>query len=68
MTERIEIGGMSCGGCVNSVRKALDRLPLERKEVEIGSATVEYDEATIGHEAIVAAILDAGFEVLPSER
>ena len=62
--ETITIDGMSCGGCVNSVKKALGRLPLEREpEVEIGSARVEYDEAELSHDQIVAVIEAAGFEV-----
>jgi copper chaperone len=62
--ETIRIGGMTCGGCVASVKRALERLPLEREpEVEIGSARVEYDESELSHETIVGAIEDAGFDV-----
>ncbi|MDB5034141.1 MAG: copZ [Chlorobi bacterium] len=62
--ETIRIDGMSCGGCVNSVKKALEHLPLERApDVEIGSARVEYDEAELSHDQIIAAIEDAGFDV-----
>lgn len=64
MTETIRIGGMSCGGCVNSVKKALDRLPLGNVDVEIGQAKVEYNENEVKHEQVVEAIEDAGFEVL----
>ena len=36
---RLQIEGMSCGGCVNSVRTALARLPgVEVREVEVGRA------------------------------
>jgi copper chaperone len=63
MKETIKIDGMSCGGCVNSVKRALERLPVEVIDVEIGSAVVEYDESATGHDAIVEAIEDAGFEV-----
>lgn len=64
MTETIKIEGMTCSGCVNSVKKALDRLPLNASEVEIGSARIEYDEKMVNHNQIVGAIEDAGFEVL----
>ena len=63
MTETIKINGMSCDGCVNSVKMALQRLPLDRAEVEIGSATVEYDEKMVNHNQIVEVIEDAGFDV-----
>ena len=62
MKETIKIEGMTCGGCVASVKRALERLPLSDVQVEIGSATVEYDETTVKHDAIVEAIEDAGFE------
>jgi copper chaperone len=55
---------MSCGGCVNSVNKALARLPLEHSEVTIGSARVTWDESKVKREQIVEAIEDAGFEVV----
>ena len=67
MTETIKIEGMTCGGCVNSVKKALDRLPLNSSDVEIGSARVEYDEKMVNHNQIVEAIEDAGFDVLTTQ-
>lgn len=61
MTETIQIGGMSCGGCVNSVKRALERLPLRRAEV--GKAVVDYDKASVTREQLVTAIEEAGFKV-----
>jgi copper chaperone CopZ len=59
----IHIAGMSCGGCVNSVRNALTRLPgVQVKQVEVGSATVAYDPSVTGPESVRAAIVNAGFE------
>ena len=63
MTEILKINGMSCQSCVASVQKALARLPVEKSEVEIGKALVEFDEATVTHQQVVEAIEDAGFEV-----
>jgi copper chaperone len=66
MTETIQIDGMSCGGCVNSVRLALGRAGLsaeEVKEVKIGEATVEFDETRLTRQRIIEAIEDAGFDV-----
>jgi len=64
MIETIKIDGMTCGGCVNSVARALSRIGLEQADVRIGEARVEYDEATMGRERIVEAIEDAGFDVV----
>ncbi len=58
------VEGMSCGGCVASVTRAVSRLPgvsnvdvsLERK-----AATVEWDETKIASSAIVSAIEAAGY-------
>lgn len=66
MKETINITGMSCGGCVASVTNALKRAGVENPEVEVGSATVEYDESDITHDQLVEAIEDAGFDVQPA--
>lgn len=56
---------MSCGGCVNSVRTALARLPgVEVREVEVGRATLAYDPRLSTPESIQSAIVKAGFEAL----
>ena len=62
------VEGMSCGGCVQSVTRAIARLPGVRNvDVSLANkaATVEYDGATIEPAAIVAAIEAAGFEAAP---
>ncbi len=64
MTETIKIDGMTCGGCVNSVARALARIGLEHADVKLGEARVEYDETTMRREQIVEAIEDAGFDVV----
>ena len=59
------VGGMTCGGCVNSVTRAVSQLPGVRKvdvSLEKKSATVEYDGTAVDPAAIVAAIDAAGFE------
>jgi copper chaperone CopZ len=63
MTESIKIHGMSCDGCVASVRRAIERLPIEKTSVSIGTAEVVYDDTTVTHQQIVEAIEDAGYEV-----
>jgi copper chaperone len=64
MTETIKINGMSCDGCVNSVKNALGRVPINKADVKIGEATVEYDEKMVNRHQIVEAIQDAGFDVV----
>lgn len=64
MKETIKIEGMSCGGCIASVLLALSRAGVEHPQVELGKATVDYDETKISHQQIVDAIEDAGFDVV----
>jgi copper chaperone len=61
----IHIAGMSCGGCVNSVRNALARIPgVQVDQVKVGTATVAYDPAMTDPERLRAAIVKAGFETV----
>jgi copper chaperone CopZ len=61
----LRIAGMSCAGCVNSVRSALARLPgVQVRQVEIGQATLEFDPTISTPESIQSAIVKAGFEPL----
>jgi copper chaperone len=62
-TEKITIKGMSCGHCVMAVKKELHYLPVKVKNVQIGSAEVEYDETKIDINKIYTAIREAGYEV-----
>ncbi|MDX9714708.1 MAG: cation transporter [Dissulfurispiraceae bacterium] len=65
MTEtKISISGMSCGHCVNRVKKAIDALNgISSSDVQIGTATISFDEAMIDRAAIAAAIENAGYKV-----
>jgi copper chaperone CopZ len=59
----VTVRGMSCGHCVASVRQALeatDGITVDR--VTVGSATVQYDPATVQPEHVVARIKEAGFD------
>ena len=59
----IPIAGMSCGGCVANVRKALTNLPgVEVEEVTVGAATVRFDPGVTSQEALRAAIVGAGYQ------
>ena len=58
----IPITGMSCGGCVNSIRNALSKIPgVKEAQVKIGAATVTYDPALTNPEALRGAITRAGY-------
>lgn len=60
---RLEIGGMSCGHCVQSVEKALRAVPgVEVRRVAVGSAEVQFDPATTTAQAAAAAVEQAGYE------
>lgn len=66
-TEIVKIQGMTCMGCVNSVKNVLEKLPgvsstdvsLEQKQ-----ATIQYDATTTNVNQFKNAIEDAGFEVI----
>ncbi|MFO0626118.1 MAG: heavy-metal-associated domain-containing protein [Polyangiales bacterium] len=61
-TWTLEIDGMSCGGCVAGVRKALGRVQgAEVVEAEVGRATVRAEGDVAA--AIRGAVEAAGFEL-----
>ena len=64
-TTVLNVGGMSCGGCVKSVTNVLTALPgVAKAEVTLqpGEAKVEFDPALVTREAMKQVIDDAGFE------
>ena len=63
MKETVKIEGMSCGGCVNGVQRALAKLGLAHADVHVGGAELEYDELKVTHRQIVDAIAEAGYMV-----
>ena len=64
MKKEFKIEGMSCHHCVMAVQKSLSKLKLEKYDVNIGSATVEYDEKETNEEMIIKAVENAGYKVL----
>jgi copper chaperone CopZ len=66
MTQQtIDIGGMSCGGCVSRVRAALTALPgVTIDTMRVGQATVSFDEDTTDASTVAQAITDAGYDIL----
>lgn len=62
----LPVTGMTCGGCVNSVRNVLAALPgVESVDVTLtpGEARVVYDPARVDPAAMAKAVVDAGFGV-----
>ncbi len=62
----LNITGMTCAGCVNSITRVLERLPgVARVEVSLqsGQARIDYDPALSLPESFKTAIEEAGYEV-----
>lgn len=66
-TLTLQIDGMTCGGCVNSVRKALGAMQGVGSvdvSLERATATVVYDPLLSSATAIKTTVRDAGFETV----
>ena len=64
-TTKIKVQGMTCGGCVASVKRALQQIDgVGDVEVSLGEAQarVEYDPARVDESKLRSAIEDAGFD------
>lgn len=62
----LKVGGMSCMGCVNSVKRLLEALPgVGRVAVDLAgaSAEIDYDPAQVDPAALRHAIVDGGYSV-----
>ena len=65
-TRQMKIEGMTCGGCVRSVTSVLQAVPGVASvavSLEGKSATVTFDPAKAGTDALKRAVEDAGYEV-----
>jgi copper chaperone len=65
-TTIIPVQGMTCMGCVSSVKRVLGNLPgITQAEVSLEKAqtAVTYDPAKTSLQEIKAAITDAGYDV-----
>lgn len=59
----LKIEGMSCGGCVGSVEKALERVGGVREiTVDLKGGTAVVRGADLDPERLVAAVYDAGYD------
>ena len=60
----IMIDGMSCMHCVTRVKKSIENLAgINNLNVEVGKATVTFDDAKTSQKDIEAAIIKAGYKV-----
>ncbi len=63
-TTRLKVSGMTCGHCVEAVEKALrnqDGVRNATVHLESGAAEVEYDEARVAPEQMIAAVEEEGY-------
>lgn len=61
----LNIGGMTCRGCVSSVQRALsttEGVAEVTLDFEAGTAQISFDETKTAPQALVAVVEDAGFD------
>lgn len=63
-TADIEIQGMSCDGCVRAVKQVLSVPGVDELAVQVGRATLRFDEARVTEASLRASIEGAGFGVV----
>lgn len=64
-TLTLNIGGMTCGGCVKSVTRILENVEgVTKAEVSLDThlAVVDFDPAKTNAEIIIDSIEDGGFD------
>jgi copper ion binding protein len=60
----LKIEGMSCQHCVMRVKKAVDLLPgVSKADVNIGTASITYDETKVKAKELEEAVEKAGYKV-----
>lgn len=64
-TTTLNVQGMSCGHCVNSVESAVKKLGVEAKvDLATNSVTVDFDETKVSLDAIKETIEEQGYDVV----
>ncbi|MBO7081271.1 MAG: heavy-metal-associated domain-containing protein [Neisseriaceae bacterium] len=61
----LDIGGMTCCGCVKNVQKVLDNhIGVSKADIDLASgvATIDFDEQQTQEKSIIEAIEDIGFD------
>ncbi len=60
----IEIDGMNCNHCVMAVKKGLEALDgVSEADVEVGKASVTFDESIVQDSDLNDAIVQTGFKI-----
>ena len=65
-TELLKVTGMTCGGCISNVTKALTAIKGVgdvRVSLSAGEATVQYDERQTSPDQLKSAVKGAGYGV-----
>ena len=65
-TEIIKVTGMTCGGCTNTITRALvaiDGVHNVNVSLAGGEAKVDFDEIMTSQEKLIAAVQEAGYGV-----
>jgi copper chaperone CopZ len=63
-TVRLNVSGMTCGHCVDAVRKALenqDGVTSAAVHLDRGAAEVQYEEGRVSPEQLVAVVEEEGY-------
>lgn len=75
LTQTFKVKGMTCGGCVNSVKKAVKSVAAVddvKVTLETGDVEVLYNQENTTslkvHDAVQKAIENAGYEVVASDK
>ena len=64
----LTIEGMSCEHCVRAVRGRLERTPgVKVDDVQVGTATLEFDPAKTNLDDIEEAIADEGYTAFAAD-
>jgi len=62
----LKVGGMTCMGCVGSVKRLLSQVPgVKQVDVDLasGKTEIDYDPAQAAPAALRQAIIDGGYAV-----
>jgi len=65
-TELLKVTGMTCGGCISNVTKALKAINGVgdvRVSLDAGEATVQFDERLTSPDRLKSAVTGAGYGV-----
>ena len=66
-TLTLNIGGMTCGGCVKSVTRILENtegVTKAKVSLENKNAVIEFDPAKTNPAALIEAVEDGGFDAV----